>query len=149
MRIPTVVFAVALCFTLHTGAQNPATKKGPDQGVKPNRLIDRAEVRVLHVDLAPYAVRSVHTHDDVRFHLFLPVSGQIELTIDSEKPVEAVPGQAFFMEKGTPHGFRNLGSSPAVVMEVFVKDGAATAQAPVTKEDAVRLAQALAGVSKR
>jgi quercetin dioxygenase-like cupin family protein len=149
MRIAAIFVALVLCFTLHTGAQNPATKKGPDPGVKPNRLIDRAEVRVLHVDLAPNAVRSVHQHDDVRFHLFLPVSGKIELTIGSEKPVEAPPGQAFFMEKGTPHGFRNLGSTPAVVMEVFVKDSASTAKASVTEADAVRLAQALAGVSER
>jgi len=39
-----------------------------------------------------------------------------------------MPGQAYFMEKSTPHGFRNIGSSPAIVMEVFVKDGAATTQ---------------------
>jgi mannose-6-phosphate isomerase-like protein (cupin superfamily) len=63
-----------------------------------------------------------------RFHLFIPVTGKLELTIGSSKPVEATPGQAYFMEKGTPHGFRNTGSSPAMVMEVFVKDGAATAQ---------------------
>jgi quercetin dioxygenase-like cupin family protein len=56
--------------------------------------------------------------------LFIPVSGQLELTIGSAKPVDAVPGQAYFMDKGTPHGFRNVGSSPAMVMEVFVKDGA-------------------------
>src|SRR4029077_9880225 len=99
MRITAIVFALALCFTLQTGAQDPAGKKGADPGVKPVRLIDRAEVRVLHVDLAPNAVRSVHTHDDVRFHLWLPVSGKLDITIGSEKPVEAMPGQAFFMEK--------------------------------------------------
>jgi quercetin dioxygenase-like cupin family protein len=56
--------------------------------------------------------------------LFIPVSGKLELTIGSAQPVDAVPGQSYFMEKGTPHGFRNVGSSPAMVMEVFVKDGA-------------------------
>jgi hypothetical protein len=43
--------------------------------------MDRPEVRVLHVDVAPYAMRSVHTHDDVKFHLFIPVTGKLELTI--------------------------------------------------------------------
>jgi quercetin dioxygenase-like cupin family protein len=90
--------------------------------------MDRAEVRVTRVELAPFAVRSVHTHDDVRFHLFIPITGKIELTIGSAKPVEAPPGQAYFIERGTPHGFRNLGSEPAAVMEVFVKDDAKTAQ---------------------
>jgi hypothetical protein len=70
----------------------------------------------------------VHTHNDVRFHLFIPVTGKIELTIGSAKPVETTPGQAYFMEKGTPHGFRNIGSSPAIVIEVFVKDSAATVE---------------------
>jgi hypothetical protein len=31
------------------------------------------------------------------------------------------------MEKGTQRGFRNIGTTPAMVMEVFVKEGAATA----------------------
>jgi quercetin dioxygenase-like cupin family protein len=105
-----------------------AQNLGPNPGVTPIRQIDRAEVRVTRVELQPGAVHSVHQHDDVRFHLFIPISGKIELTIGSAKPVEAIPGQAYFMERGTPHGFRNVGSSPAAVMEVFVKDDAANAK---------------------
>jgi quercetin dioxygenase-like cupin family protein len=112
-----------LC-ALTAGAQTA----GPNPGVTPVRQIDRAEVRVTRVELQPGAVRSVHQHDDVRFHLFIPISGKIELTIGSAKPVEATPGQAYFMQRGTPHGFRNIGSSPAAVMEVFVKGDATTAQ---------------------
>ena|ERR1700730_18330766 len=114
----------ALLFSLSSNSQTPARAGGPDPGVTPVRQIDRPEVRVTRVELQPGAVRSVHTHNDVRFHLFIPVSGKLELTIGSEKPVDAVPGQSYFVEKGTPHGFRNVGSSPAMVMEVFVKDGA-------------------------
>lgn len=126
MRIPTVLRA--LFFTLLSTLAASAQTAGPNPGVTPLRQIDRAEVRVTRVELQAGAVRSVHTHDDVRFHLFIPVTGKLELTIGSAKPVEATPGQAYFMEKGTPHGFRNLGSSPASVMEVFVKDNAATAR---------------------
>jgi quercetin dioxygenase-like cupin family protein len=86
--------------------------------------MDRSDVLVLRVELQPGAVRSVHVHNDVRYHLFIPVSGQIELSIGSAEPVTAAPGQAYYMEKGTPHGFRNVGSSPAIVVEVFAKDGA-------------------------
>jgi quercetin dioxygenase-like cupin family protein len=126
MRIPAALaalFLAAVC-ALAANAQNP----GPNPGVTPIRQIDRAEVRVTRVELQPGAVHSVHQHDDVRFHLFIPISGKIELTIGSAKPVEAIPGQAYFMERGTPHGFRNVGSSPAAVMEVFVKDDAANAK---------------------
>ncbi len=119
---------LTLLYVLPACAQTPGAANGPNPGVTPVRQIDRAEVRVTRVELQPGAVRSVHTHDDIRFHLFIPVTGKIELTIGSAKPIEAAIGQAYFMEKGTPHGFRNTGSSPAMVMEVFVKDGAATAQ---------------------
>ena len=130
MRIRTMIPALTLTLlcALQASAQTPGAANGPNPGVTPVRQIDRAEVRVTRVELQPGAVRSVHTHDDVRFHLFIPVSGKIELTIGSAKPVEAAVGQAYFMEKGTPHGFRNTGSSPAMVMEVFVKDGAAAAK---------------------
>jgi hypothetical protein len=40
----------------------------------------------------------------------------------------AASGQAFFIEKGTPHGFRNVGDTPAAVLEIFVKDGTSAAK---------------------
>jgi quercetin dioxygenase-like cupin family protein len=113
---------MAVLFSIAAFAQAPsAAKKGPDPGVTPARQMDRPEVRITRVEIATGATRSVHTHDDVQFHLFIPVSGNIELTIASAKPVAVPPGQAMFMEKGTPHGFRNVGNTPGVIMEVFVK----------------------------
>lgn len=150
MRISAILsaFALVLFCALQAGAQ---ARPAPDPGVSPVRQIDRAEVRVTRVELQPGAVRSVHTHDDVRFHLFIPIEGKLELTIGSAKPLEALPGQAFFMEKGTPHGFRNVGTTPAAVMEVFVKDsGISAQQAPSARlgnEDAQALLQALAAMA--
>jgi quercetin dioxygenase-like cupin family protein len=122
MRIGAIVAVVfvALFYGVQVSAQAPAATKA-NQGVNPVRLMDRPEVRVSRVEVAPGAVRTVHTHDDVRFHLWIPISGKLEITIGSAPPVEAGSGQAFFLEKGTPHGFRNIGSGPATVMEVFVK----------------------------
>ena len=148
MRIRRVIPALSLIFicALHASAQTPGAANTPDPGVNPVRQIDRAEVRVTRVELQPGAVRSTHAHNDVRFHLFIPVTGKIELIMGSAKPLEATPGQAYFMEKGTMHGFRNIGTTPAMVMEVFVKDGAATAQLkpgpPVAREDTLALLQA-------
>jgi quercetin dioxygenase-like cupin family protein len=102
-----------------------AQAQSPDPGVTPVRLLDRAEIRVSRVELLPGAVRSVHTHDDVKFHVWVVLSGKMEITIGNAKPVAANEGQAFFMQKGTPHGFRNVGASPGAVMEIFVKDGIA------------------------
>ena len=122
-RIFSILPAVLLC-GVWAGAQAPAARGNANSGVNPVRLMDRPEVRVSRVEVQPGAVRSVHTHDDVRFHLWIPISGKLEITIGSAPPVEAASGQAFFLQKGTPHGFKNVGTTMAVVIEVFVKEGA-------------------------
>ena len=129
-----------MCFA--GGRPTPVAANNADPGVNPVRQLDRPEVRVTRVEIQPGAVRRVHTHDDVRFHLFILIAGKVELTIGSAKAVEATPGQTYFMEKGTPHGFKNTGSSPAAVMEIFVKEGAAAAQGDAPP-DVLRVAQAL------
>src|SRR5688572_9199298 len=93
----------------------------PDPGVRPTRLLDRPEVRVSRVELQPGATRSVHTHDDVEYHLWIPIEGNLELTIGKGPAVAAKPGEAHFMTRGTSHGFRNLGKTPAAVFEIFIK----------------------------
>lgn len=100
--------------------QTPAAGEA-DPGVRPTRLIDRAEVRVTRVELQPGATRRIHTHDDVDYHLWIPVEGRLQLTIGSDAPVAAASGQAFFFKRGTPHGFKNAGQTPAAVLEIFVK----------------------------
>ncbi|HEY7390895.1 MAG TPA: cupin domain-containing protein [Bryobacteraceae bacterium] len=123
-------------------AQTLTNGKSANAGVNPIRLLDQKEVRVSRVEIQPGAVRSVHTHDDVRFHLWIPISGKLELTIGSAKPVEATSGQAFFFERGTPHGFKNVGDTPAAVIEVFVKDAPSAAEVQ-------SLGVALAALAKR
>ncbi len=102
--------------------RQPAAQPGEaDPGVRPVRLIDRDEIRVSRVELQPGAVRSVHAHDDVEYHVWAPVTGALEITIGTDAPKSATAGQAFFMRKGTRHGFRNTGTTPAAVFEIFVK----------------------------
>jgi quercetin dioxygenase-like cupin family protein len=139
------VFAAALIVPF-ASAQAPAAKKGPGGGVTPNPLLDRPEIRVIRTELLAGAVRAVHTHDDVKFHLFLPITPGVELTIGSDKPVMAEPGQAYFILKSTPHGFRNTTGTTAMVYEVFVKDGPAAAAG---KHESFDLAEVLAMVARR
>ena len=93
------------------------------QGYTPFRLWERPGVRATRVEIKPMATRAMHQHDDVRFHLFIPLAGRLELTVGSDKPVDAPVGQAFYIQGGTLHGFRNPDSTPAMVMEIFVMDG--------------------------
>lgn len=136
----------ALLLGSYAYAQAPTTaKKVIDGGVSPVRLIDRPEVRVIRTEIQPHTTRAVHSHDDVKFHLFLPLTSGIELTIGSEKPVMTEPGQAYFILKGTPHTFRNTSGTLAMTYEVFIKDVPAAAALEGNKN--IDLAQVLAMVA--
>jgi mannose-6-phosphate isomerase-like protein (cupin superfamily) len=126
------VIAGLLC--LPASAQTPANNKDADkeaaraaQGYTPVRLWERPDVRAIRVELKPMANRAIHQHDDVKFHLFIPLTGKLQVTIGSDKPVDAPVGQAFYIKGGTPHGFRNLGSTPGSAIEIFVMNGASAA----------------------
>lgn len=122
---------VATLVCLSAFAQTAGQTITADPGVVAVRLIDRAEVRASRIEIQPGAARRVHSHTDVRFHLFVGIKGTVQLTIGSEKPVNVKPGETYFLNVGTPHGFKNLSSEPAVAMEIFVKDtGVPIAQNP-------------------
>lgn len=122
-----------LLVAMVVAASAQSVRLGPqpeaDPGVRPTRLIDRDEIRVSRIDLQPGATRSVHAHDDVEYHVWTPVDGTFEFTMGTDAPVTARPGQAFFMKRGTRHGFRNVGSAPGAVFEIFVKKTTTAASA--------------------
>jgi quercetin dioxygenase-like cupin family protein len=112
-------------------AQTPAVKPGElvlnpiaatsGTGVSNAALINRDEIRVLRVDVAPKGVRNVHTHDDMQYHLFIPTSAGMQFEVDGEPPVPMAAWQAQFVKGGTRHGFKNLGTSTVSIVEIFVK----------------------------
>jgi quercetin dioxygenase-like cupin family protein len=142
--LPTIAALTALA-VLQTPAQELVPTKDP--GVARASLIinPRAGVDVLRLEFQPGAARSIHQHDDVKFHLFLSMSGSIEVTVGATKTM-ATPGQAFFIEKGTPHGFRNTGTTPAKGFEIFIRDPKPDSKADLggTQSDALKLAMTLA-----
>lgn len=90
-------------------------------GVSNAALINRDEIRVLRVDVAPNGVRNIHTHDDMQYHLFIPTSAGMQFESESEKPAQMAAWQAQFVKGGTKHGFKNTGSSTVTIVEIFVK----------------------------
>jgi quercetin dioxygenase-like cupin family protein len=142
-----VLSVLCLAPALARAQAAPAQAPGEaDPGVRPFRLIDRDEIRVSRVELQPGAVRSVHVHDDVEYHVWAPVVGTLEITIGTDAPKAAAPGQAFFMKKGTKHGFRNTGTTPAAVFEIFVKRSTTTAAA-IEPDALIELLASLGGVA--
>ncbi len=138
MRRHIAVLGTVLIIGLGRSVAAQTAAGEPDPGVKPTRLLDRAEIRVTRVELQPGAIRRVHTHDDVQYHVWVPIEGSLQLTVGSDAPVAAASGLAFFMKRGTPHGFTNIGTDPAVVLEIFVKK--TTAAASLLPDDLRELA---------
>jgi len=111
------------------GAMKAGQTGNPDPGVNFLVVIDNPHVRVLQVTLQPGAVRRPHVHNDVTFHMLVPVTGSLELTIEKEPVVTTVPGQAYYMVKGQTHGFTNKTATAVQVIELFIKPDPGTAPA--------------------
>ena len=128
MRIYVLsLVVVAAVYSLPALAQTPTAKPSSTRGLATAELLNQPDVRLLRVEIEAGVTRAMHAHNDVRFHLFIPVSGTVQLSIGSDNPIDVAPGQAQYIKKGTSHGFKNTGTSKATIIEVFVKDGAALA----------------------
>lgn len=90
-------------------------------GVSNAVLRDQPEVRALRVVVEPGGIRAMHSHDDVRFHLFVPMTGEMTLNLEGAPSVSVAPWQPYYMKAGTKHGFKNTGSSPVEIMEIFIR----------------------------
>ena len=90
-------------------------------GISNAVLRDQPEVRVLRVVVEPGGTRAMHTHDDVEFHMFVPVTGSMTLSFEAAESLTVPPWQPQYMKAGTRHGFHNSGTAPVEIMEIFVK----------------------------
>jgi quercetin dioxygenase-like cupin family protein len=103
------------------GGQKVGQTGNPDPGVNFLNVVENPHVRVLQVTLQPGAVRRPHVHNDVTFHMLVPITGSLELTVEKDPIVTTVPGQAYYMTKGQTHSFTNKSSAAVQVIELFIK----------------------------
>jgi mannose-6-phosphate isomerase-like protein (cupin superfamily) len=104
----------------HSTPLRPLAGEG-NIGISNATLRDQPEVRALRVVVDPGGVRAVHAHADVKFHLFVPISGPMTLEVDGIGTVEVQPWHPYYMQGGTQHGFRNRGTTPVEIMEIFIR----------------------------
>ncbi len=90
-------------------------------GISNAVLRDQPEVRALRVVVDPGGTRIIHAHSDVNFHLFVPISGTMQLDLDGEPSVDVQPWHPYFLPGGTLHGFQNGGDTAVEIMEIFVR----------------------------
>ena len=115
------------------GGQKVGQTGNPDPGVNFLNVVENPHVRVLQVTLQPGAVRRPHVHNDVTFHMLVPITGSLELTVEKDPVITTVPGQAYYMVKGQTHSFTNKTAAAVQVIELFIKpDPAAVAPAAGT-----------------
>jgi mannose-6-phosphate isomerase-like protein (cupin superfamily) len=94
---------------------------GGNRGISNAVLRDQPEVRTLRVVVEPNGVREMHSHDDVKFHLFVPISGPMALNLEGGPSVTVTPWHPYFMNARTRHGFQNTGAAAVEIMEIFVR----------------------------
>lgn len=111
-----------------------------DPGISSMVVIDQAQFRVLRDYAEPGAVRRMHNHADATYHVFVLITGQLQLTVQGEPMVEVRPGEALTLKGGAMHTFVNTGKVAATIVEVFGKGSAAAADVAAWKA----LAEALA-----
>jgi len=113
------------------GGQKVGQTGNPDPGVNFLNVVENPHVRVLQVTLQPGAVRRPHVHNDVTFHMLVPINGSLELTVEKDPVVTTVPGQAYYMVKGQTHSFTNKSAAAVQVIELFIKPDPGPVTAPV------------------
>jgi len=91
-------------------------------GISNAVLRNQDELRVLRVVVEPGGRRAMHSHDDVAYHLFIPISGPMRLALGNGESMDVQPWHPYFMRAGTAHGFTNEGDVPVEIMEVFVRE---------------------------
>jgi len=84
-------------------------------------LRDQSDIRVIRVVVEAGGKRAMHAHNDVKFHLFVPVSGAMVVDLEGGQTANVPAWQPYYMKAGTQHGFHNTGSSAVEIMEIFVK----------------------------
>ena len=90
-------------------------------GISNSVLREQDEVRSLRVVVEPGGTRLIHAHSDLQFHLFVPISGPMELNLEGRPTVVVQPWHTYFLEEGTRHGFHNPSSTAVEIMEIFVR----------------------------
>ena len=94
---------------------------GDNVGISNAVLRDQPEVRVLRVVVEPGGTRVIHAHTGVEFHLFVPISGAMEVNLDGGRSVQVQPWHPYFLLEGTRHGFHNSSATEVEIMELFIR----------------------------
>jgi quercetin dioxygenase-like cupin family protein len=95
-----------------------------DPGVSSMVALDQPTFRVLRDFAEPGAVRRLHRHADVTYHVMTVVTGRLRVTSEGGTPVDVNAGDVLNLQAGVMHTFTNIGAVTATIVEVFGKAAA-------------------------
>jgi len=115
----------SLCFIAATLSVVGASAQTKGLQVKPIIVapiagVDGKELVVLGLTIAPGAASPIHTHPGDCVGTV--IEGTIELLVEGQEPRRLRSGDVVRNPRGTVHGFRNVGSTPARLTNVLVLD---------------------------
>jgi quercetin dioxygenase-like cupin family protein len=93
-----------------------------DPGVYASRVLEEPAFRALRNYAEPGATRSLHSHDDVTFHVFILLTGTVRFQIAGTDPRVVGAGEIVSVPVGADHTFTNIGNETATFVEVFGTD---------------------------
>lgn len=81
---------------------------------------DKKEMVLLSVSIQPTGAVPMHTHPGDCVGSV--VEGTVELLVEGQPPRRVVAGEAYSNLRGTVHGFRNVGDTPARLLNSLLVD---------------------------
>ena len=140
LALSMTAWAVAASAQAVAGPEKARPVAG-DPGLSSMVVLELPQFRVLRDYAEPKAVRRMHNHAEATFHVFVLVTGQLELTVQGEPMVVVHQGEALSLKGGVMHTFTNTGAVAATIVEVFGKAPAAAADLAAAEALARALAQ--------
>ena len=100
---------------------------GPREPATPTTLIDNDTTRIVRVEQLASSTRSMHSHPDMLWHVFVTMDAPIDLDIQGEGVVHLGPWQTHFFKGGVSHAIINPNPTAVRFLEFFAKKTATTA----------------------
>jgi quercetin dioxygenase-like cupin family protein len=124
MRLLSGLSATVLAVSVAHAQQAPAAASplyvSKPIMVSPLTGDDRKEIVLLSVSIEPTGAVPLHTHPGDCVGSV--VDGAVELLVDGQAPRRIAAGEAYSNLRGTVHGFRNVGTTPARLLNNLVVD---------------------------
>lgn len=120
-RFGTAAFIVLLSCAAYAQAPqgNAAAQQEP---ATPTTIIEHPQTRIVRVDILASSTRSMHSHDDMLWHVFVTMDAPIVLNIQGGKePIRLEPWKSHFFKGGTVHSITNPNPKPVQFLEFFAK----------------------------